>query len=307
MRVGEYIAADQPKEVSEKDISKEVEQEVTQETESTEKEEVKEEAPPPHQANLKYKVYDEEKEFPTFVHALITDKEKEAHFRETYGKAGAFDSLKSKFEETRKERDEHVGELNKYKNAVQGLYHHAQKDLDRFFEEADVKPERVIDWVSNRLKRDELPPEDRRVYDEEQRLRRENFDINNQLKGSKSENTQIMQRLHSIEMDQAMGTQETHEFSKQFDSIRGPGSFRKAVDQYGEYRALQKQYVRPTEAVRHVLDENKWLLQYQKPADNSPPPASLPNLGPGRGVSPVKKKITSIEGYKQHYKEKYGG
>lgn len=263
-----------------------------------------------YEANHKYKVYDKELEFPEHIRPLITSKEREDEFREIFGKAGAFGHVKEKADTYRKERDDYYGKFNERQNFIKELNHAKQHDKDRFFQMTGMTEDEVYGYVNDRLKIKELPEEQQLAFKRQSELQRQLYERENALQSAHQSQAEMVARLHNIELDHATSRPDVSEFAQLYDSVKGEGAFKAEVGAYGEYMGHMNKYVTPTQAVEHVLQKESWIKNisgFQTRRSEQPVHRpTIPNMGPGRSVSPAGKKITSIEGIRQHAKKLYG-
>ncbi len=263
---------------------------------------------PAFEPNFKFKVYDEEKEFPEIFRGVVKDKTTEEEVRTILSKAFGLDGLKPKYEKTKAERDEVSG---KYERTVQGLKkldHFAKNDLDSFFELTGIQQDKLFDYVQQKLKYGEMSPEERQRHDQARDAQRKVYTYEEQTANLQRQNQELMVQRHNFEVQTAMSDPEISQFAAEFDRRAGKsGAFKEHVDAYGDRMyQVQQQYIQPTQAVRAVFDQYKGLIGYnplgqqaQAPQTQAPqakaPPAAIPNIGSGRTVSPTSKRPKSIE------------
>lgn len=294
--------------------------EIPEATETVEEGETTEPVEPEYTPDYSYKVYDDVKEFPELFRPVVKDKETEDMIRSYMCKADGLDGMKLKHERVVKERDEMKPQYEELTQGLRDLRHHAENDLDKFLELYGISEDKLINHVSQKLKMQELPQEDRQVYEDGLQAKRQSYDYQRQLEGLKTQNEESLRTQHDMMLNQTLSQPETADFARKYNEIYGEGAFRNDVIQHGATTyATQKKDLAPQEAVNYVLNRHKPVIdrlytqtQGTTPvaapvAEGAPAPApTIPNVGTGRSVSPTKPTFKSIEDLRKFAKDKYG-
>ncbi len=273
---------------------------------------------PAYEPNLKYKVYDEEREFPEQLKSLVKDKDTEEYFRGLLSKADGLDEMKPRHQETIQQRDDFKSQAD-----------YLKQDINRVLTLRDEKPHLFAaevgltdDWVIARAKEIVAAKETPEAYDQFREARKAQYDAYNaNLKLQHHQQTQNQEFVSNVQtqIQQAIGSPEVSGFQRQFDSVHGEGAFQEEVRKEGYYHfertklSGRPENLAPQEAVRRVFEFHKKTFSVAapqggesaadktgqtKPAREVPKP--LPNIGKGRNVSPVRKTFKSIKEIREY-------
>lgn len=257
-------------------------------------------ADPEYVPNLKFKAFDEEKEFDEWVKPLIKSKEEEEKFRDLYSRAHGIERYKSDFHTTKQE-------VTNLKQGIESLKEHLRNDdFDSFFQETNIPMDKVWNWVKQKLAYSELSPEEKQRYDETWRLKRERSQLSktNQTVTSQFQEAQVRQK--QLELDYVCSTPDVSQAMKSFDERIGKsGAFVDFVIQKGLAKEqLTGRECSVQEAVQEVMSLIKafggnQVAQAAAANANGVVAAKgtkplLPNIQ-GKAVSPVKKKPGSFK------------
>jgi hypothetical protein len=272
-------------------------------------------APSVYNPNFKFKVQDAEHEMDEFIRAAIKDAETEKKARELYQKAYGLDVIKPKLQKTREELESVRGEYTPIKEAIAELRNYVQADdFDNFFRGLNIPENKVMQWVAKKLQYEGLSPEDKKRYDSEVQLRRENLQLQRERETLGSKNHEAETRLLQLELDMVLQAPETNQAMRDFDARLGKvGAFKEYVIQHAQ--ALEASTGRspsPKEAVEAVT-ALVGRIAGQPAQQNTPPqvasqdqqtkPPVIPNIK-SRGGSPVKKTPSSIDDLRAIAKER---
>lgn len=266
--------------------------------------------------SYKFKVYDKEMEFPEEYRAYIKDGDTEKKFRELFEKAYALDEHKKIHQKVLGNLDEYKGQASsvqgKYDQTLDGvkrIYKMSQTDLDSFFDVYKIPQQKIFEWARQKLSEGDLPPEEQQYRQSlrERAMAASNYEI--ELENMKRQNQSMITQQHEMNMQAALSSQEASSFSAQFDSRFGQGAFLQHVQDYGaKAYNLEKRYASPYEAVKAVMQYYGAAINttpsQTTPADNGQKPV-IPNVGTGRGSSPVKPKFKNLDQMKKYVKEHY--
>lgn len=271
--------------------------------------------------NFKFKVYDEEKEIPESFRALVKDSATEKEVRELFEKAHGLDGLKPVHQKAVKERDEYANQFKETKGQfdatmenLRKIHNYSQNDLDTFFQVYKIPQEKLFQYVTDKLKESELPPEQVERMNAGRQAKLEAEYYKEQVARQEKQNNDMFRQQHDFHMNQVLSQSDVSSFAKDFDARAGKqGEFLQKVYEYGDriFKA-ENRYVQPHEAVNAVLGYYKNLLNYNPsqqasgqgtvPGSEAPPPP-IPNLGSGRSVSPTKPKFKTLDQLRKHVKD----
>lgn len=267
---------------------------------------------PTYTPNYKFKVHDEEKEFDEFLRGSIKDSDTEKKARELYEKAYGLDVIKPKHEELKKrlpEVEQKYSQLNETINEVLDL---SEKDLGLFFERIKIPEERVAQWMLERIKKMELPPEQRMMYDQFEQTKRQNFLLQKQLETGNSQSQAQQAHARAVELDAGLQRPDVTQFVQTFDAARkSPGAFRQEVQECGQYEWLTNRVdISAAEAIRRVMSRYSGFMNQSAAANESvittqQDPKALPVIPKvqGKAVSATSKQVKSIDDLKKRYRE----
>lgn len=258
---------------------------------------------PIYQPNYKYKVHDQEKEFDEMFRPLVKDAETEKKIREMHEKLFGFEVIKPKYESRTKELETLKSEYMPIKEGIQELKEHvAARDFDSFFKGLNIPEKMIFDWVAKKLQYENLSPEDKRRYDSETELRRENLKLSKESKTYQSEAQQALVRARETELQTVLSSPEISTAMQSFDSRQGKvGAFREAVIRHAQAMYFSTgQDVSAKEAVESLMSLIGGASQATQPTttptvnqQTQTKPPVIPNIK-SRGGSPVKKHPTSF-------------
>lgn len=178
-------------------------------------------------------------------------------------------------------------------------------DLQSFFESVQLTDDEIANYILEKARIAQLPPEQRAVYNEREQFRRRmnSLEQNFQNYQSQTSNTEVQQRLSSL--DSVLGDVEMKRTVDSFDARNGKGSFKTAVLNYGAQQfALTKKDLSVDEAVKGFM--KTFGVQ---PAKGQPKPGpgatkrvvarpkvkTIPNYGGGQASVTATKKPRSVE------------
>lgn len=288
----------------------------------------KEPEAPAYVPNLKFKVMDSEHEFDPILKDVIKDAATEKKFRELYEKAYGLDYIKPKFQETKQKYQE----LEQYKSAVQESINdlnesYKKGDFDSFFKALNIPEDKVWQWVVDKAKLQQLPPEQRMAVEAKQAAELRARELEKSTQTRETQYQQQVIQLKQQALDIMLGRPDVQEIAQEYDS-KGTGyTFRDLVVNQGQIAWHQEG---KDLSVEEAVDRAKRLIGYQQAqagkaqeqtepqtmaqasgqkyipvSKTAPNTKTLPNIG-GKGTSPVAQKIRSIDDLKRISKEKYG-
>ena len=255
-------------------------------------------------ANLKYKVLDQEKEFPEFLKGAIKDAETEKQVRELFEKADGLDIVKPKYTEL---KQEHTQLREKFGNVMGGLEHvrdlYNRGDYDGFFQKMQIPFNTLLQYVAEKIQYQELPPEQQRVIDARKHSDREAYANENRATDLESRLYQQSVDMKGQMLELALERADVKSFAQTFEEKTGK-SFRDAVIDHGEAAHVNRSLdLSPQQVIQELMSHYGKLLT-PAPAPTAPaaqgqaqpgtPPASAPTRQPpvipnvsGRQTSPT--------------------
>jgi hypothetical protein len=275
----------------------------------------------PYQPNYKYKAYSQEYEMPEWARPLLTP-ETEDKLRDLFSRGHGMET----FKEVLKKRDEELTGVKTQHEALrtdlQALSKFIQNDdFSSFFESLSIPKQKILQWSLQQARLEQLPPEERAVYDREEHERKRSYLLERQNQQLRQQYEQEVDRIRSQELEQVLSTQEVLPVAQQFDSRMGrAGAFREEVIKRGLlHYQMNGIDIPPRQAVQEVLSvlghsmgqgtpapqnapvNNQQATQFQpNPAQNRPP--VIPNVS-SRNTSPTRKVPGSLEDLKQIYSQ----
>lgn len=265
-------------------------------------------AAPQYTPSYKFKVHGEEKEFDEYIRPVIKDAETEKKIKELYEKAYGLDHVKPKFETTQRERDELKQTYGKLNQEVSHILEYRDKgDLDTFFRKLNVSDEQVAQYIIDKAKRQSLPPEERRVYDELDSKRRSEIEQSRQIADYDQRFMQMATQARAAELDSVLARTDINGIVQKYDSLNGPGSFKHFVaeigvmyhTQYGQDPSAQDAVSAALKRLGNAYNSQPATVPSQTAEKQLP---VIPNIS-GKGMSPINKKPKSIDDLRKAAKE----
>lgn len=279
-------------------------------------------APPAYVPNWKFKAAQQEHEIPEWARGGIKDQQTEKTAREMFEKAFGFDSYKNRTETQIKHFQENV------LPAYTGLRQQVDRvmklrdggDLDGVLETLGIPFETAVKWMNQKLQYLELPPEQKAVYENEQRLRRENMVLQEQHEQAARSAEQAFLQAKAIELRTEMSKPDVQAVAEQFNTHHGsPLAFWNHV--CGTAEMIEQTFGRKLTAQEAVSEAVKYLKAMSPPSPVPVPPGTQPPIGAGpdgpktppiipnvggRNTSPVARYPKSIADLRKLRKEMVG-
>jgi len=277
---------------------------------------------PAYTPNYKIKAYDSEYEIPENFRGYI-NKDNEKNFREVFEKAFAIDVMKGKLEKTRSENESLSKVKGEYenisKNLAQASKYIQNKDFDSFLKVAQISEKDLQQWMYNKLRQGDLPPEAQSAIQKNQEylqkqyeLEAQNETFRSELESIKQQQTQFSVAKRSQELDSVLNRPEISSVMKNFDSSLGQdGAFRNEVIRRAAFEAQSSgKDMSAEDAVNEVLKIVAWNKENSSSEDGDrvlPPQAgqkkpTLPNMQ-GKATSPVGQKVKTLDDLKKLRKQ----
>lgn len=284
---------------------------------------------PEYQPNLKYTVYDKEKEFPDWAKGLVTSKEGEDHIRDLLTRADGLDEMKESQRRIVGERNTAQQMVEEHIAKVNDLVKLRNTSLPLFFEKMGVPEQAVLQYAHARLQAmsDETGNGERQ-WQEGVRSQRTAWDSAQAQATEAQASGSAFRTLHEQAVTNTFAMPEVRSFEEAYDKSAGkPGSFKQAFSQMGDmiHRTERGRYAPPGEVVQRLMQQYSFVGSVpQQPAPAAPAPAptpaqpvtakpaapasvarpkTIPRVG-GNGVnaSPTKQRLRSLDEVKAKVK-----
>lgn len=269
----------------------------------------KEPKKPAYVPDYKLKVYnkDEGEITDPFLKNLIKDAESEKKVKEIAQKYLGFDLAKEKAEKVRQEFHSYAEQaapiVDYYQKATQMLQ---KQDLESFFELVGIPDRTIYEYAVKKAQEAQLAPEQQQYLAEQRQLAK-------QKEYLESQNQTLQERQHAQavefrrqELNWVLAKPEVSSVMQAYDSSHGPNAFFKLVRRTAlDHLEETGEDLSADQAIQKVFREYPGIA---KPATSTQPSAmGQPNLiqqgeAPpviptvsGRGTSPVRRKVKSID------------
>lgn len=275
-------------------------------------------AAPAYTPNYKLKVYDEEKELDDpFLKALIKDADSEKKVKEIAQKYLGFDTVKTRHEKTKTDFQNYQQQSKPILDVYNAYYQLQQKgDLEGIFELLGLDHQKIFQFAVQKAQQMQLPPEQQQEISRQRQLARERDQYANQNQTLQEQQHQQLTEFRNQELSWVLLRPEVTSVAQAFDAKNGKDSFRELVrnqalahyastqgkEDLTAEQAVQKVmqmiggFVQPTNQNGQPAPQQAQLIQ-----QNGAPPI-IPNVA-GRGTSPVKKQVRSLDDLKKKREE----
>ncbi len=234
--------------------------------------------PPAYSPNYKFKVGDQEQEIPEYLRGVIKDVDTEKKIKELHEKALGLELAKPRhlaLQERYKAADEELGSLKDGLQELGEMYRGG--DLDGFFARLKIPHEKILNWVAEKIRYQELPEDQRQIMDRERAAR----DHAKSLEKRVSHQEQLYQEQISHAKGYALGVSleraEIKSFAASFDAKAGkPGAFRDAVIDVGDNAFRNGTDLTPEQAIEATMS---WYGKFLPPQAANNTQAGTPGAG----------------------------
>ena len=276
-------------------------------------------APVTFKPNLKFKVLGQEKEFDPFMADVIKDEATEKAVRDLYERAHGIESIKAdrkKYQEAYSELAPQHERLTGTFERLQGYIH--EGNLAALQRETDITDTMILKRAQDILKQMENPAL-KQQEDAEFERQQSTFEL-------KGQNQQLLNQVvqaRTFELNTVLSRPDVQSVVGAFDAKHGNGAFsREVINRGSMYANIHGVDKSAQELVTEIMGFIGQPSQSQAPAIQQPPVVLSPegNSEPqgtrvvppkkpvvpnfaGKGTSPVKKTVTSIEDLKARAKE----
>lgn len=261
-----------------------------------------------YQPNYKFKVMDQEREFDEFIRGTIKDAETEKKARELYEKAYGLDVIKPKFHETREKYkkldQEHQGVMSQVAE-LRDLY--SRGDLDGFFQKLNVPKDKILQWVVDQAKYEQLPSDQRQILDARKQAEQKALELERSNQSLEQRYQEQVTEAKRYALEATMKLPDVQSYAESFDARAGkPGAFWEAVTEHGHMAyVVRKVDLTPEQAIREVMTRYGQVAPAASHPQNDQVPSSAAQVSPvkeppvipnvsGRSTSPMKPKANSI-------------
>jgi hypothetical protein len=270
--------------------------------------------------NWKFKASGKELEVDEYFRPFIKDQDSEKRFKDVFTKAYALDGMKSQYQKQMESYNSLRSEFEPIKNSLAEVGQYLQKgDIGSFAKAFGLNDEQLFKYVEKKLEEMQLPPEQRQAMENARRIEYEKMQIEKQHQQMQQQHQQQSVEYRTLQLETVMNRPEISNYGKSWDAKMGEGSFRALViDEASSYFHQTGIDLSPEQAITHTLKKfGGWLGAGSAPAgeatmtDSQVPGGQMegsqvqpkmtkqgvpviPHVT-GKGASPVKKAITSMD------------
>ena len=271
-----------------------------------------------YEPNHKFKVYDEEHEFEDFLKPIIKDKDTEAKVRALYEKAYGLDVVKPKYQRL---KDEKVDLTEKYENLSTGI-NRLRDTLDQgnypeFFKAMNIPDEKIYEYVMDKLKYQDMPPEQRQAYDSQIELKQKASKLEEENKRLNDTQMKNLVSQTDSQINGILGRDDLKGIVSEYDKRVGKeGAFKDAIWSIGETHYVTKQENLTPEAAINKMLLNLGHISHTAYSATAVPQitvtvpgtptqlavkqnATIPSI-PGTTGAPVTKQIRDLDALRKH-------
>lgn len=262
---------------------------------------------PSYSPNYKFVAANKEMEFDDFIKPIIKDADTEKKLKELYEKAYGLDEVKRVRDVIREEYKGYKAQWEPVVNSVQKAYKaFAAGDLDLTFKELGIPEKTIQQFVLKKLQMEELPEEQKNLYNQQQELKRQNMTMQEQLESYQQQMQNTLAQQRTQELNQAFSEPTAKAFQEAFDARNGEGAFRNEVINLGLYKwQSQKIDATPQQVIAELIQKYGFTAPQAAaplaPQAAAPTPVTaakdLPTIPVVKGgsASASHKKITSLK------------
>ena len=266
--------------------------------------------------DFKVKVMEQEREIPKFLQPLMKDAASSKEVKELVEKAYGLEYVKPKLEEARSQLQtvsNEYGQMQAQVRQAAALYQRG--DMEGFFRQLQVSPEKVLQWVADKVEFSKLPADQQQLISARQQAEDRANLAEQQANAHRQQAEQNLTAQVQMTLDSELAKPEVAAIAKAYDDRLGkPGSFKAEVNRRGDYAwSTTNKVLPPAQVVAELLAVVG--PQTAPPAASPPAPAvapaaaapatkvpTIPNIS-GRSVSPVGTQVRSIADLKAKHKE----
>jgi hypothetical protein len=272
--------------------------------------------------DFKYRSDGKDLEIPEHLRSIIKDKDTQAKVIDMLQKSDAFESVSSKRDFFRTERDNARQETKRYESAINDLRSHVQRgDYDGFLKKCEIPEEAILKWATEKAKYYMGDESYRQQVDQANRMRQDSWAKESQVTDYQSKYQEMEVRQLQTEFNYEMLKPEVSSFAESFDKFAGKqGAFVEEIRNRGELAYLREQKtIAPSEVIQGIMKQFSSITQVaQRPQAAAPASAAakvivkpvskvstIPTVK-GSQASPTKEGFTSLDQLRTYRKENYG-
>lgn len=262
-----------------------------------------------YKPNYKFVVHDKEHELEDWVKPFVKDKDSEKKVRELYEKAFGLEEIKPKFHSLKEEYNQTKIAFEQQQSALETLGGFVKgKDYESFFEALNIPKKDILEYALKVVELDQLPAEQKAQLEASKQAQREMAYYRQQNEQLQQSQQQFAVQQRVFELKNVLSSPDVAAIAEAYNTGAGkPDAFEDYVIQIGQSFAARGQDISAEQAVqeatRHLRAINP-QLGIKAPTNVVATPAKpvLPNIQ-GRGISPVKPAVKSLEDLKRRAKE----
>lgn len=266
--------------------------------------------------DFKLKVYDEEKELQDpFLRGLIKDEESQKKVKEIAQKYLGFDTVKTRHEKTKEEYKTYQEQTKPIVDVYNQFNKYYQKgDLDGVFELLGIPADQIFRYAVQKAEEAKLPYEQQQQLVQQRQIQREREMLAHQNQHLLSQQQEQAVSFRNQELMWSLARPEVSATAQSYDTKMGkPGAFRELVITIGAGRSMALNQDYPVEqAIKEAMQIAGYTAQPAVAGQQVAPQANLiqqngappiiPNVT-GKGTSPVRKQVRSLDDIKKRREE----
>lgn len=273
-------------------------------------------AAPEFKPSHKYRHKDKELDFEDWAKSAAKDAKTEEKLRELYQKAAGLDDAKVDRQTLKSELAEAKERIATTDRAIETISGYArERDWDSFFEALSIPKNEVLQYALQLVQREQMPPDQRAQWESARQAQQaaKYYELQNQQLQQSQQQFRVEQR--ELQLQTELSKPDISQVAEAYNTGMGNGgAFREFVIRIGQAHAVQGRDISPAEAVqeavRHLRAMNPGIgAQAVVQAAEAPlkvvQPSSkpvIPNIQ-GRGTSPVKQVVKSLDDLRARAKE----
>lgn len=270
----------------------------------------------------KYRADGKDMEVPEAFRGLIKDKDSQEKIVSLLQKQEAFDSVSTRRDQFRTERDSERTEKNRLISGLENLRSTISRgDIDGVLKLTEIPEEAMLKWATEKAKYYMGDEAYRQQVDSQNRQRQDSWSKEAQVNDYQAKYQELEVRQLQSEFNYEMIKPEVSSFSTSFDKMAGkPGAFIEEVKNRGELAYLrERKTISPGEVIQGIMKQfgsiNQVVQQPQVKAPTSAATKVIVKAGSktptiptvkGSSASPTQEGFTSLDAIRKYRKETYG-
>ena len=274
-------------------------------------------AQPVFEANTKFKVLDEEHEFDDFLKSAIKDQDQEKRVRELYEKAYGIETIKEDRQTLRDQLSEEKTKLENITNGLDKLSTFVEKnDFDSFFDTLNIPKQQILKYALELVQRENWTPEQKAAWEQQRNTAAQAAQYEQQNQELIERNKQLLVEQRNAELTNYISKPEISAVANAYnENLGNDQGFQNFVIGIGQSYAQKGEDISVeravSEAILHIKAINPSIGRVEGATASPEPKAKVvePNSAPvipnvqGRGTSPVRSTIKSLDDIKKRYSE----